>query len=166
VTHDASTLVEQRCPKSSGRSTGLWRRRISSSDEQCPCSKPPIPPYKVANVLSVLWRLSSTVNQAQSKAPDEMPMRWTLLSAAPTQVSSTVATGAHKMVEAVPETPINSLDGRSCSWRGGKTNPKSRAVGTVICCCESRGHGFYPLRARKKTLTRVGPPAREMRAHF
>jgi hypothetical protein len=36
-------------------------------------------------------------------------------------------------------------------------------VGTVICYRESRGHGFYPIRARKKTLTGVGPPAREIR---
>jgi hypothetical protein len=32
----------------------------------------------------------------------------------------------------------------------------------VICCRELRGHGFYPVRARKKTLTEVGPPAREI----
>lgn len=37
--------------------------------------KSSIPPCEVANVFGVLWRLSSTINQAQSKAPDGMPMR-------------------------------------------------------------------------------------------
>jgi hypothetical protein len=37
---------------------------VFGSGEQSPCFKPPIPPYEVADAFSVLWRLSSTVNQA------------------------------------------------------------------------------------------------------
>jgi hypothetical protein len=53
-----------------GAAVVLWLRRAIPM-----LHKPPIPPCEVANVFSVLWRLSSTINQAQSKAPDEMPMR-------------------------------------------------------------------------------------------
>lgn len=45
------------------------------SGEKFPCSQAPISPYEVSNMFGVLWRLSSTVNQAQSGAPGEMLMR-------------------------------------------------------------------------------------------
>jgi hypothetical protein len=48
--------------------------------EKFPCFQPLISPYEVTNVFGVLWRLFSTVNEAQSSAPGEMPMRRTLLS--------------------------------------------------------------------------------------
>jgi hypothetical protein len=47
------------------------------SGEKFPCSQPPIWPFEVSNVFGVLWRLYSTVNQAQSGAPGEMLKRRT-----------------------------------------------------------------------------------------
>jgi hypothetical protein len=50
------------------------------SGEKFPCFQPPISPYEVTNVFCVLWKLFSTVNQAQSSAPGKMSMRRTHLS--------------------------------------------------------------------------------------